>query len=31
MRTGKLIDGPVSADVPVYEVKIHGDTVCLRR
>jgi nitrite reductase/ring-hydroxylating ferredoxin subunit len=31
MRTGKLIDGPVSADVPVYEVRIEGDAVYLKR
>ena len=31
VRTGKLIDGPVSADVPVYEVRVEGDTVYLRR
>jgi 3-phenylpropionate/trans-cinnamate dioxygenase ferredoxin component len=31
MRTGKLVDGPVSADVPVYEVRVEGDTVYARR
>ena len=31
VRTGKLTDGPVSADVPVYEVRVEGDTVYLRR
>lgn len=31
VRTGKLIDGPVSADVPVYEVRVEGDTVYLKR
>jgi len=31
VRTGKLVDGPISADVPVYEVRIEGDTVYLRR
>jgi 3-phenylpropionate/trans-cinnamate dioxygenase ferredoxin component len=31
MRTGKLVDGPVSADVPVYEVRVEGDTVFARR
>ena len=30
IRTGKLVDGPVSADVPVYEVRIEQDTVFLR-
>jgi nitrite reductase/ring-hydroxylating ferredoxin subunit len=31
MRTGKLVDGPISADVPVYEVRVEGDTVYARR
>ena len=31
MRTGKLIDGPVSADIPVYEVRVAGETVYARR
>jgi nitrite reductase/ring-hydroxylating ferredoxin subunit len=31
MRTGKLVDGPVSTDVPVYEVRVDGDTVYARR
>jgi 3-phenylpropionate/trans-cinnamate dioxygenase ferredoxin component len=31
IRTGKLVDGPVSADVPVYEVRVDGDTVYARR
>jgi nitrite reductase/ring-hydroxylating ferredoxin subunit len=31
VRTGKLTDGPVSADIPVYEVRVEGDTVYLRR
>ena len=30
-RTGKLVDGPVSADVPAYEVKVERDTVYARR
>jgi nitrite reductase/ring-hydroxylating ferredoxin subunit len=30
MRTGKLIDGPISADVPVYEVRVEGDTVYVK-
>jgi len=30
MRTGKLLNGPVSADVPVYEVRVAGGTVYLR-
>jgi nitrite reductase/ring-hydroxylating ferredoxin subunit len=31
VRTGELVNGPVSAAVPVYEVRIEGDTVYLRR
>jgi nitrite reductase/ring-hydroxylating ferredoxin subunit len=31
VRTGKLIDGPVSADVPAYETRIDGDTVLIKR
>ena len=27
MRTGKLVDGPVSADVRAYETRVEGDTV----
>jgi nitrite reductase/ring-hydroxylating ferredoxin subunit len=30
MRTGKLVDGPISADVPVYEVQVDGDTVYVK-
>jgi nitrite reductase/ring-hydroxylating ferredoxin subunit len=30
MRTGKLVTGPISADVPVYEVQVEGDTVYAR-
>ena len=30
VRTGKLVDGPVSADVPVYEVRVEGDTVFVK-
>jgi nitrite reductase/ring-hydroxylating ferredoxin subunit len=30
MRTGKLLNGPVSADVPVYEVRVEDGTVYLR-
>jgi nitrite reductase/ring-hydroxylating ferredoxin subunit len=30
MRTGKLVDGPISADVPVYEVRVDGDTVSIK-
>jgi 3-phenylpropionate/trans-cinnamate dioxygenase ferredoxin component len=31
VRTGKLVDGPISADVPVYEVRIENGTVLIRR
>ena len=31
VRTGKLIDGPVSADIPVYEVRVEDGAVYLRR
>jgi nitrite reductase/ring-hydroxylating ferredoxin subunit len=31
MRTGKLLNGPVSTDVPVYEVRVDGDTVYVKR
>lgn len=30
VRTGKLVDGPISADVPVYEVRVEGDTVLVK-
>ncbi len=31
MRTGKYVDGPFSADVPVYDVLVEAGTVHLRR
>jgi nitrite reductase/ring-hydroxylating ferredoxin subunit len=31
IRTGKFVDGPYSADVPAYEIRVEGDTVYLRR
>ena len=31
VRTGKLLDGPISADVPTYEVIVHEDIVYVRR
>jgi nitrite reductase/ring-hydroxylating ferredoxin subunit len=31
VRTGKLIDGPVAADVSTYEVRIDGDTIYVKR
>ena len=31
VRTGKLIDGPISTDVPAYEVMVAADTVYCRR
>ena len=30
-RTGKLVSGPVSTDVPCYEVLVDGDTVYVKR
>ena len=31
VRTGKLLDGPISADLATYEVRVDGDTVSVRR
>jgi nitrite reductase/ring-hydroxylating ferredoxin subunit len=31
VRTGRLVDGPISADLPVYEVRVEGDTVFVKR
>ena len=31
VRTGKLVDGPVSADVACYETRVEGDTVYIKR
>ena len=31
MRSGKFIDGPYSADVPAYEVRVDSGTVYLKR
>ena len=31
VRTGKLVDGPVSADVASYETRVEGDTVFVKR
>jgi 3-phenylpropionate/trans-cinnamate dioxygenase ferredoxin component len=31
VRDGRLVDGPVSADLPVYEIRIEGETVLVRR
>ncbi|HZU88452.1 MAG TPA: non-heme iron oxygenase ferredoxin subunit [Stellaceae bacterium] len=31
LRTGKLIDGPVSADVATFAVRVEGDTVYVKR
>ena len=30
VRTGKLVDGPISTDVPAYEVRVDGETVYVR-
>jgi len=31
VRSGKLLTGPVSADVPSYPVRVEGDTVYVNR
>ena len=31
VRTGKLLNGPISVDVPTYEVLIDGDIVYVKR
>ena len=31
VRTGKLLSGPASADVPTYQVRVEGDTVYVKR
>ncbi|HVB16091.1 MAG TPA: non-heme iron oxygenase ferredoxin subunit [Stellaceae bacterium] len=31
VRDGKLVDGPVSADLAVYEIRIDGDTILIKR
>ena len=31
VRTGKLLSGPTSADIPTYEVRVDGDMVCVGR
>ncbi|HEX3954026.1 MAG TPA: Rieske 2Fe-2S domain-containing protein [Stellaceae bacterium] len=31
VRNGKYVDGPYSADVPSYEVRVEGDTVFVKR
>ena len=31
VRTGRLLRGPVSADVPTYDVRVEYDTVYVRR
>ena len=30
VRTGKLLSGPVSADIPTYEVRVENEMVCVR-
>jgi nitrite reductase/ring-hydroxylating ferredoxin subunit len=30
LRTGELVNGPVSVPVPVYEVRVEGDTVYIK-
>jgi nitrite reductase/ring-hydroxylating ferredoxin subunit len=31
IRSGELVDGPVSTPVPIYEVRVEGDTVYVKR
>ena len=31
VRTGKFVDGPLSADVPAYETRVDGDSVLVKR
>jgi nitrite reductase/ring-hydroxylating ferredoxin subunit len=31
VRTGALLSGPVAADVPVYEVRVEGETVYVKQ
>ena len=31
VRTGELVSGPVSTPVPIYEVRVEGDTVYVKR
>jgi nitrite reductase/ring-hydroxylating ferredoxin subunit len=31
VRTGKFVDGPISADVPAYETLVDGDSVLVKR
>jgi nitrite reductase/ring-hydroxylating ferredoxin subunit len=31
VRTGKLVDGPISADLPVYEVRVENGTILVKR
>jgi len=31
VRTGKLLSGPVSGDVPTYAVHVEDDTVYVKR
>ena len=31
VRTGKLLSGPASADLVMYEVRVEGDTVYVKR
>jgi nitrite reductase/ring-hydroxylating ferredoxin subunit len=31
VRTGELVNGPVSTAIPIYEVRVDGDTVYVKR
>jgi nitrite reductase/ring-hydroxylating ferredoxin subunit len=31
VRTGALVSGPVATDVPIYEVRVEGDTIYVKQ
>jgi len=31
VRTGELVDGPVSTAIPVYDVRVDGETIYVKR
>ena len=31
VRTGELVNGPVSTPIPTYEVRVEGDTIYVKR
>jgi nitrite reductase/ring-hydroxylating ferredoxin subunit len=30
IRDGRFVDGPISTDIPTYEIRVEGDTVLIR-